>query len=189
MPVPETQPDPPGDHDWTNSPAKWGAVAALAAAGIAAIGWSILTGRTPIPLGQPRPAATSIVSGHPFSTLEPAPPPLDGWAGAFVSDPPHDKPVTASPHGPLPEAVEAPGQLDASNHDGGAGPFRLIDLNAATEAELQLLPGVGPTRARAIADDRRRHGPFASVDDLDRVPGIGPATIEAIRPFARVGRP
>ena len=59
-----------------------------------------------------------------------------------------------------------------------AGP---IDLNAATAADLEMLPGVGPATAAAIVEDRRRNGPFASVDDLDRVPGIGPAKLAALR--------
>ena len=59
-----------------------------------------------------------------------------------------------------------------------AGP---IDLNVASAAELEQLPGVGPATAGAIVDDRDRNGPFASVDDLDRVPGIGPAKLDAIR--------
>ena len=56
-----------------------------------------------------------------------------------------------------------------------------IDVNAAGAAELQLLPGVGPATATAIITERERHGPFLDVDDLDRVPGIGPAKLDALR--------
>lgn len=56
-----------------------------------------------------------------------------------------------------------------------------VDLNSATAAEFEQLPGVGPATAAAIVDDRDTNGPFASVDDLDRVPGIGPAKLAALR--------
>ncbi len=64
---------------------------------------------------------------------------------------------------------------------------RRVDLNNATRAELRLLPGVGPALAERIERDRAEHGPFASVDDLTRVRGIGPRTVLAIRPFASAG--
>lgn len=51
------------------------------------------------------------------------------------------------------------------------------DLNRAPARHLVLLPGVGPVRARAIVEER----PFAGVDDLQRVKGIGPATVELLR--------
>ena len=56
-----------------------------------------------------------------------------------------------------------------------------MNVNTATAAELESLPGVGPATAAAIVDDRTRNGPFASVDDLERVPGIGPAKLAALR--------
>ncbi len=57
-----------------------------------------------------------------------------------------------------------------------------IDVNAASEQELQRLPGVGPVTARRIAEARAA-APFKTPDDLRRVKGIGPKTLEAIRPF------
>jgi competence protein ComEA len=62
----------------------------------------------------------------------------------------------------------------------------LVDLNQATVAELDQLPGVGPSTARAIIDHRTRNGPFASVDDLLAVRGIGPAKLAELKPFVRV---
>jgi competence protein ComEA len=58
---------------------------------------------------------------------------------------------------------------------GGSGPGSRVDLNAATAAELDALPGIGPVLAQRIVDHRTRNGPFRSVDQLDDVPGIGPA--------------
>jgi competence protein ComEA len=58
-----------------------------------------------------------------------------------------------------------------------------IRLNAATENELDQLPGVGPKTARAIIDFRSSIGGFTSVDQLIDVKGIGPKKLEQIRPF------
>jgi competence ComEA-like helix-hairpin-helix protein len=57
----------------------------------------------------------------------------------------------------------------------------VVHLNRATAAELERLPFVGPYMARQIVAFRDRHGPFAAVDSLVRVPGIGPATLNKIR--------
>jgi len=61
-----------------------------------------------------------------------------------------------------------------------------VDPSTASRAELSVLPGVGPSLARAIVLDRASHGPFRSVDDLTRVKGIGPARLAALRPWLRV---
>lgn len=61
-----------------------------------------------------------------------------------------------------------------------------VDPSTATEAELSMLPGVGPSLARAIMLERSARGPFRSVDDLERVKGIGPARLAALRPWLRV---
>lgn len=64
---------------------------------------------------------------------------------------------------------------------------RRIDLNTASVSELQLLPDVGPTLAERIVADRDRLGPFETLDDLDRVEGVGPRTIAGLRPFVVIG--
>jgi competence protein ComEA len=61
-----------------------------------------------------------------------------------------------------------------------------INVNRATAAELQRLPGVGPTLSGRIIQVRDRQ-PFRSVEELRRVPGIGPKTLEHLRPFVTVG--
>ncbi len=63
----------------------------------------------------------------------------------------------------------------------GSGPVGPLDLNTAGVTDLERLPGIGPATAAAIVDDRTRNGPFATVDDLERVPGIGPAKLAALR--------
>ncbi len=52
-------------------------------------------------------------------------------------------------------------------------PPRTVDINRATQAELETLPGIGPVRAQAILAYRDKHGPFADQFALGRVPGIG----------------
>ena len=58
-----------------------------------------------------------------------------------------------------------------------------IDVNAADAAALESLPGIGTSRARAIIEHRQANGPFASVDDLTEVRGIGEGILESIRDF------
>ena len=69
---------------------------------------------------------------------------------------------------------------------GGTEVAAPVDLNSATAEQLDALPGVGPATAAAIVAERRQHGPFASVDDLARVRGIGPAKLAALRARVRV---
>jgi len=61
-----------------------------------------------------------------------------------------------------------------------------LDLNQATLQQLDALPGIGPATAQAILDYRAQHGVFRSVDDLQSVRGIGDAKLEQIRPLVRV---
>ncbi len=67
-----------------------------------------------------------------------------------------------------------------------------IDPNLADEVELDRLPGVGPALARSITAYRRQQGPFRSLEDLERVPGLGSSKVERLAPFtifpAPIGR-
>ena len=60
-----------------------------------------------------------------------------------------------------------------------------LDINTAPGTELSLLPGIGPTMASRIIETRQQSGPFESVDDIIRVPGIGKITLQEMRPFIR----
>ncbi len=57
------------------------------------------------------------------------------------------------------------------------------DLNKATRADLIELPGIGPSLADSILAYRDQHGPFAKVEDLDQISGVGPRKLESIRQF------
>ena len=57
-----------------------------------------------------------------------------------------------------------------------------VNVNTATQSELEALHGIGPVKAKAIIDYRAKHGPFKSLEELDKVPGIGKATLEKMRP-------
>jgi competence protein ComEA len=61
-----------------------------------------------------------------------------------------------------------------------------LDLNRATEADLALLPGVGPALAKAIVDERARLGGFKGWDQLDQVPGIGPSKLQTLKATAEI---
>ncbi len=62
-----------------------------------------------------------------------------------------------------------------------------VDLNLADASLLDALPGVGPARARAIVEYRQANGPFRAVQELSRVPGIGPAALARLQGRVRVG--
>jgi competence protein ComEA len=86
--------------------------------------------------------------------------------------------VGEPPGGGAPAAAPASGAA--------SGPAFPLDLNQADAAALDALPGIGPATAAAIVAHREANGPFASVDELLDVRGIGPAKLEALRPLVRV---
>lgn len=81
----------------------------------------------------------------------------------------------------LGEVAVVPGISGGGASGSGASADHPVDLNRAGVDQLEELPGVGPATAAAIVEYRERNGPFATVDDLESVPGIGPAKLERIR--------
>ena len=69
---------------------------------------------------------------------------------------------------------------------GATSAIGIVDINSATLSDLDALPGVGPSTAQAIIDYRIANGPYASVDDLLNVRGIGPSKLAAMRARVRV---
>lgn len=72
---------------------------------------------------------------------------------------------------------------DAGSDTEGQG---LVNINTANATQLTQLPGIGPAIAQKIIDYRTANGPFTSVDDLTKVPGIGAAKLAQIKSHARV---
>ncbi len=62
-----------------------------------------------------------------------------------------------------------------------------VDINTADAAALEQVKGIGPSRAKAIVEYRQKNGPFAKVDDLSQVPGIGEKSLAQLRDQLTVG--
>ena len=109
-----------------------------------------------------------------------------GLCTSYLSRERHEDDVISLGGGHTPDALIDVVNLAAVVVDGSrfyephVGP-QIVNINTATIGELHELPGVGRATAAAIVAEREQNGPFAGVDDLDRVPGIGPAKLRALR--------
>lgn len=81
---------------------------------------------------------------------------------------------------------ESQSALTTETGTGTSGATGLVNVNSATNAELETLPGIGEVLAQAIVDHRTENGPFTSVEQLVDVSGIGDATLENIRELVTV---
>ncbi len=91
--------------------------------------------------------------------------------------------------GSIADSLLAAGDSALEDRERRSRPFEpgeTIDPNIAGEVDLDRLPGVGASRARQIVENRNEHGPFLTVEELARVPGIGPASVERLRPHLKV---
>ncbi|HYZ97378.1 MAG TPA: ComEA family DNA-binding protein [Acidimicrobiales bacterium] len=88
----------------------------------------------------------------------------------------------------VPKPGEQPPEVVGAGPSGGpgAGPGALVNVNTATAEQLETLPGVGPATAAAIIAHRDANGPFASPDELIDVRGIGEAKLEQLRDLVAV---
>lgn len=88
---------------------------------------------------------------------------------------------------PQPTASAAsPNESSSSPAVEPPAPTGLIDINNATQEELESLPGIGPVTAQKIIAYRQEHGPFFSIEAIQKVSGIGPVTFEKIKPLITI---
>lgn len=126
-------------------------------------------------------AAGGFTADADQSRLNLARPLLDGeqvWVGRPGEEPPLLVPLAGAPSG-------SPGQTASSGEAVAAAP--LLDLNAADQAQLEELPGIGPVTAGRILAWRDEHGRFSSVEELMEVSGIGERTFAQLEPVVSVG--
>lgn len=185
---------------------SWLILFVLVVFGIGAFAYLMLDQPDPIhiTINPPAPTATHT----PTSSPEPTPIPalIEVYVTGAVEQP--ESRLSLPPESRVQDAIEAAGgalteadlsrvnlagQLLDGDHihvpakESGANPApptpnapRLVNLNTATQAELETLPEIGPATAAEIVRYREANGPFRTLDDFDQVPGIGPATIEKI---------
>jgi competence protein ComEA len=79
------------------------------------------------------------------------------------------------------QQIDVPGIVSTRHVNAGR-----VNINTATVAEFDTLPGIGPTTAQAIVEYRLQHGLFQFVQDIQNVPGIGPATYAKIKDYLTV---
>jgi competence ComEA-like helix-hairpin-helix protein len=176
------------------SRSQLGVVVLLGAALLLLYAWRA---QTLLPPSPPPPGTMSLafveVTGkvaHPGVYSFPRPPSLkEVWAKAGAVGTPPD-----------PDQAIASGSRVEVTPDGG---YRLaamsgaqlltlglpIDLNRATAEDLDAIPGLGPALAQRIVDYRKAHGPFKKIEDLREVSGIGIQNLQKLKPFLRLGSP
>ncbi|MFN0131320.1 MAG: ComEA family DNA-binding protein [Phycisphaerales bacterium] len=154
-------------QNWTHSAAKWAAVAVLGTASVAGVAYSIASGRTSISRIDSNPA---LVIPAERSETRPTFAPRPKASTIAAKSAPGTPALGASDIAQPPPAPTDP----------------RININVATAAELELLPGIGPALAKRVIDFRDASGPFKTIDDLDKVSGIGPKIMQRLRPLVRV---
>lgn len=96
--------------------------------------------------------------------------------------------TTTSRKPPRPEgpARRTPRPIVIDNRSARPRTHEILNLNRATAAELDRLPGISPTVAERIVAYREAHGGFRTIEELDSVKGIGPAILGKVRPLVKL---
>jgi competence protein ComEA len=111
-------------------------------------------------------------------------------AGGFAADADTEH-INLADHLKDAEHIQVPRQGEATNPPSADAPHgtnvategdQRVNINTASVAELDTLPGIGPALAQRIVDYRTTNGPFASIDDLSNVKGIGPTLLKELTP-------
>lgn len=123
----------------------------------------------------PLPTARSTTSSQ-RPSIPPATPPTA----------PPVKPATADSQTPAPAEAQPPAAVESETP---AADSVLLDLNTATQSQLEDLPGIGASKAKAIIAYREQNGAFKTVNQLLGVKGIGPKMLEKLAPFVTAGAP
>jgi len=127
---------------------------------------------------------------HPGVYSFPKPPTLsEVWAKAGAAGTPPDPDKTIASGSRVEVTPEGGCRLAAMS---GAQLMTLglpIDLNRATAEDLEAIPGIGPALAKRIVDYRQAHGPFKQVEDLREVSGIGLPNLQKLKPYLGLGSP
>lgn len=167
-------------------PAQWLPIASklgggvLAALVLAVVGW----GTRPHAAGSSTPEQPSLHS----SLLAPSDPAVLAVGVATIPDAATSATATSTANDSTKETAPPAAAVAAPSSPAVLPDGRII-LNLASAEDLRRLPGIGPTRARAIIELRQRLAKFRAVEDLMRVKGIGRKIIQRIKPGVVLDRP
>jgi competence protein ComEA len=101
--------------------------------------------------------------------------------------PKRQQPTPVRDDNPPPATATATADAAAEADVGTESDADRIDINTASAAELDSLPGIGPVLAQRIIDYRTERGPFQALDELEQVNGISAAMVDELRPLISVG--
>lgn len=122
--------------------------------------------------------SSSARSDAEHSSMQPSAQPSAQSSGQSSGQPSVDSSVDSSmePSAQQTQPPDSGASIDGSSAGGG-----LVNINTATSEQLQTVKGIGPATARKIIEYRDAHGPFASVDELLNIDGIGAKTVQKLR--------